>query len=68
MTLSSLEPGSAEGEKGKKRGQIGKLSASEVRWMYPMLIFAPSSHNAKPGPKLDINILLDLFNIPSAAK
>ena len=31
MTLSSLEPGSAEGEKGKKRGQIGKLSTSEVR-------------------------------------
>ena len=31
MTLSSLEPGSAEGEKGKKRGQIGKLSASEAR-------------------------------------
>ena len=31
MTLSSLEPGSAEGEKGKKRGQTGKLSASEAR-------------------------------------
>ena len=31
MTLSSLELGSAEGEKGKKRGQIGKLLASEVR-------------------------------------
>ena len=33
MTLSSLEPGSAEGEKGKKWGQIGKLSTSEVRRM-----------------------------------
>ena len=33
MTLSSLEPGSAEGEKGKKRGQIGKISVSEARRM-----------------------------------
>ena len=31
MTLSSLEPGSAVGEKGKKRGQIGKISVSEAR-------------------------------------
>ena len=31
MTLSSLEPGSAVGEKGKKRGQIGKISVSEER-------------------------------------
>ena len=65
MTLSSLEPGSAEREKGKKRENYRRAKWDE--W-YPMLIFAPSSHNAKPGPKLDINILLDLFNIPSAAK
>ena len=26
----SLGPGSALGEKGKKRGQIGKISASEI--------------------------------------
>ena len=31
MTLSGLEPGSAVGEKGKKRGQRGKILASEAR-------------------------------------
>ena len=31
MTLTSLEPGRAVGEKGKKRGQIGKILASEAR-------------------------------------
>ena len=33
MTLSSLKPGSAVAEKGKKRGQIGKISAGEAKQM-----------------------------------
>ena len=31
---SSLGPGLAVGGKGKKRGQIGKISASEASWVY----------------------------------
>ena len=30
--LYSLGPGSAVGEKGKKQGQTGKISASELLW------------------------------------
>ena len=54
MTLSSLEPGSAVGEKGKKRGQIGKISVSEARQTVSNTDFATFFHNGEPGPKLDI--------------
>ena len=58
----SLGPGSALGEKGKKRGQIGKIPASEISRTRPFFFFRqrrffpffpPYSHNAEPGPTLD---------------
>ena len=54
----SLGPGSALGEKGKRRGQIGKISASEVsraRFFFfsPTPIFSPFPHNVDPGPRQD---------------
>ena len=55
----SLGPGSALGEKGKKRGQIGKISASEASgapvfffFFPPTPIFSPFPHNTEPGPRL----------------
>ena len=47
----SLGPGSALGKKGKKRGQIGKIWASEasrVQFFFffsPTPIFSPFAHN-----------------------
>ena len=55
----NLGPGSAFGEKGKKRGQIGKISASEASgaqffffFFPPTPIFSPFLHNTEPGPRL----------------
>ena len=53
----SLGPGSALGEKGKKRGQIGKISASEAsraRFFFfaKAAIFPPFPHNEEPDPRL----------------
>ena len=56
----NLGPGSAFGEKGKKRGQIGKISASEASgaqfffffFFPPTPIFSPFPHNTEPGPRL----------------
>ena len=52
----SLGPGSEVGEKGqkgKKRGQIGKISASEevVSARFAGRFFSPFSPNAEPGPR-----------------
>ena len=55
---SSLGPCSAMGQ--KKRGQIGKISASEaIRgvsladfFFCQRRFFSPFSHNAEPGPRL----------------
>ena len=57
--LSSLGPGSVGGGKGKKRGQIGKISASEAS---PAIALLPSPNspiffffahaNAEPGHRL----------------
>ena len=66
----SLGPGSAVGEKGKKRGQIGNISASEaspaVAWgdylSEPFLFFRlrrfffPFSLNAESGPWLRVRL------------
>ena len=53
----SLGPGNALAGKGRKRCQIGKISASEVsraRFFFsPTPIFSPFPHNADPGPRLD---------------
>ena len=54
----NLGPGSAFGEKGKKRGQIGKISASEASgaqfffFFPPTPIFSSFPHNTEPGPRL----------------
>ena len=54
----SLGPGSALGEKGKKRGQIGKnigerSKPSAVFFFFsPTPIFSPFAHNTEPGPRL----------------
>ena len=53
----SLGPGSALGEKGKKRGQIGKISSSEVtraRFFFfrQSRFFSPFPHNEEPDPRL----------------
>ena len=53
----SLGPGSALGEKGKKRGQIGKISASEAsraRFFFfaKAAIFSPFPHSEEPDPRL----------------
>ena len=59
-----LGPGSTVGEKGKKRGQMGKISASKasqvVSWgggnyllaRFTRQFFSPFSHDAEPGPRL----------------
>ena len=53
----SLGAGSALGEKGKKRGQIGKISASEASrerfFFFANADISPFPHNAEPGPRLD---------------
>ena len=53
----SLGPGNALGGKGRKRCQIGKISACEVsraRFFFsPTPFFSPFPHNADPGPRLD---------------
>ena len=47
------------GEKGKKRGQIGKISAnarskpSAIFFFRQRRFFSPVPHNAEPGPRLD---------------
>ena len=56
----SLGPGSALGEKGKKRGQIEKISASEASraglfffFFSPKpIFFCPFPHNEEPDPRL----------------
>ena len=55
----SLGPGSALGEKGKKRCQIGKISASEASraqffffFFRQSRFFFPFPHNEEPGPRL----------------
>ena len=53
----SLGPGSALGEKGKKRGQIGKTSASEAsqtRFFFfrQNRFFSPFPHNEEPDSRL----------------
>ena len=53
----SLGPGSALGEKGKKRGQIGKnigerSKPSAVFFFSPTPIFSPFAHNTEPGLRL----------------
>ena len=55
----NLGLGSAFGEKGKNRGQIGKISASEASGAHffffffpPTPIFSPFPHNTEPGPRL----------------
>ena len=54
----SLGPGSALGEKGKKRGQIGNTSASEAsqtRFFFffrQSRFFSPFPHNEEPDPRL----------------
>ena len=55
----SLGPGSALGEKGKKRGQIGKNigERSQPRAVFffffsPTPIFSPFAHNTEPGLRL----------------
>ena len=54
----SLGPGSALGEKGKKRDQIRKISASEASGARFFLLFrqsrffSPFRHNEKPDPRL----------------
>ena len=52
----SLGPGSASEEKGKKRGQKVKISASEAsraRFFFsPKPIFSPFPHNEEPDPRL----------------
>ena len=55
----SLGPGSALGEKGKKRRQIGKNigerskpSAVFFFFFSPTPIFSPFAHNTEPGPRL----------------
>ena len=55
----SLGLGSALGEKGKKTGQIGKISASEASrarffllFFFPKAYFSPPfPHNEKPGAR-----------------
>ena len=48
ITGISPEPGSAEGGKGKKWGQKGKISAKEASQFFP-----PFSPTAEPGPRLN---------------
>ena len=53
----NLGLGSAFGEKGKKRGQIGKTSASEASgaqffFFHERRFFPPFPHNTEPGPRL----------------
>ena len=53
----SLGPGSAVGEKGKKRGQIGKHSFPSPDYLLalffrPRRFFSPFSPDAGPGPRL----------------
>ena len=68
MTLSSLEPGSAVGKKAKNGVKEGKYRRVTRDEQYPTLIFAPFSHNAEPGLKLDINILLDFIQHTFSSK
>ena len=53
----NLGPGSALGEKGKKRGQIGKnigeRSKPSAIFFSPTPIFSLFPQNAEPGPRLD---------------
>ena len=57
----SLGPGSALGEKRKKRGQIGKISAikaSRARFFFffrQSRFFSTLPHNEEPGPRLVYN-------------
>ena len=50
----SLGPGSALGEKGKKRGQIGKNigERSKPSAFFFHFDFSPFAHNTEPGPRL----------------
>ena len=54
----SLGPGSALGEKGKKRGQIGKNIGERSKpsaaffFFSSTPIFSPFPHNTEPGPRL----------------
>ena len=58
----SLGPGSAFGEKGKKRGQIGKNIGERSKpsavffflfFFFSLTpIFSPFAHNTEPGPRL----------------
>ena len=55
----SLGPGSAVGKKGKKRGEIGKIWASEasspdyLSARFARQPFSPFPPNAEPGPRLN---------------
>ena len=61
-TLPSPSSFLAVGKEGKKRGQIGNISASEGSRAVPIFppqtsfsptpIFSPFSHNAEPGPRI----------------
>ena len=60
----SLGPGSALGEKGKKRGQIGKNIGERSKpstvfffLFSPTSIFSPFAHNTEPGPRQQEGIL-----------
>ena len=68
MVTPGLGPGYAVGKKGKKRSQIGKISASEAsravrspifffsfiprRFSPPFSLTHPQSFPAEPGPRL----------------
>ena len=53
----SLRPGSALGEKGKKKGSnrknIGERNKPRAIFFFRNAVFSPFPHNAEPGPTLD---------------